>query len=351
MRELSDAIIQITEAAYDYGAGEDSWLRQVLEAGAPIFDDGLGLGAIAATKSRTPNPQGELDDIHQVQMLGGSTSFIARHCQACRHIDSAVQHRHTKTGLFHVYGHLASLPDQLAIWRREVGLQDAIGIFALDTDGRGIQLLAPLHHIARPGPAERRRFEMIAAHLSAGLRLRSGLTKEASNPSTSNGFPLGAEAVIEPSKLAITDAVEEVRDSKSTGSLRDAAVRIDRARGALRKEDPDTALEAWRALVQGRWSMVDWFDSDGRRYVLALPNQPHVSDPRGLSERESQVVAYAALGESHKMIAYRLGVSRPRVTNALRAAMRKLGVKNQAQLVEKYVTLQGLRPESEPPDS
>ena len=112
-----------------------------------------------------------------------------------------------------------------------------------------------------------------------------------------------------------------------------AAVQVDRARGALRRQDPDEALAIWRALVSGRWSMIDWFDSDDRRYVLALPNPPHVDDPRGLTKRESQVVAYALLGEGHKMIAYRLGLSRPTVSKALRAAMRKLGVKTQAQLV------------------
>ena len=28
-------------------------------------------------------------------------------------------------------------------------------------------------------------------------------------------------------------------------------------------------------------SLVDYFDTDGRRFVLALPNSPHVTDPRG----------------------------------------------------------------------
>ena len=81
--------------------------------------------------------------------------------------------------------------------------------------------------------------------------------------------------------------------------------------------------------------MVDWFDTDGRRFVLALPNAPDVSDPRGLSEREGQVVAYAVLGQTNKMIAYRLGLSRSRVSMLLRAAMRKLDVQTRTQLVLK----------------
>lgn len=81
--------------------------------------------------------------------------------------------------------------------------------------------------------------------------------------------------------------------------------------------------------------MVDRFDTDERRYVLALPNPPMVPNPRGLTEQEQQVTAFAALGDSHKLIAYRLGLSRSRVSHLLTSGMRKLGVKTQAQLVEK----------------
>lgn len=91
--------------------------------------------------------------------------------------------------------------------------------------------------------------------------------------------------------------------------------------------------------------MVEWFDTDDRRYMLAVPNAPRVMDPRGLTKRESQVVAYAALGDSHKLIAYRLGISRTRVSGALGSAMRKLKVKTQAQLVAK---LHALAAEADP---
>ena len=88
--------------------------------------------------------------------------------------------------------------------------------------------------------------------------------------------------------------------------------------------------------------MVDWFDSDGRRFVLAIPNSPHITDPRGLSERESQIVAHAIMGHTNKMIAYRLGLSRSRVSLHLRNAMRKLGVRTRAQLVKKMRDFQSL---------
>jgi len=40
------------------------------------------------------------------------------------------------------------------------------------------------------------------------------------------------------------------------------------ARGALRKRDPEEALRLWQGLIRGRWTLIDWFDTDGRRFVL-----------------------------------------------------------------------------------
>ena len=341
MREVSEACISITETAYAHGVGEEDWLRQVLEASAPILDDDMGVVGIWGTRSSTPERQGQ---IHQIQTLSASKGFISGYMQACRRVERKIRRRRIKTGLFHIAERLEGAPEQFEIWRGAVGTaRDAIGIVALDTDGRGIQLLAPLREIARPGRKERRRFAMIAAHLSAGLRLRAALASESEDGSARSELPLGADAVLEPSDSTVVEAAKGARGSRTIEWLRAAAVAIDKARGPLRQTDPDAALEAWCALVRGRWSMVDWFDSDQRRYVLALRNRPQVSDPRGLTERESQVVAYAALGESHKMIAYRLGISRPTATNALRSAMRKLGVRTQAQLVQRYMVLQGRR--------
>jgi len=103
----------------------------------------------------------------------------------------------------------------------------------------------------------------------------------------------------------------------------------------MRETDPEQALEHWKALVRGRWSTVDWFDSDGRRFVLGLPNAPNVNDPRGLTTREMQVVAYALFGQTNKLIAYNLGLSKGRVSTLLRSAMRKIGVQTRGQLVKR----------------
>jgi DNA-binding CsgD family transcriptional regulator len=123
------------------------------------------------------------------------------------------------------------------------------------------------------------------------------------------------------------------RDQDAREKLRDAAIAIDRARGSLRRKNDDEALQLWRVLVDGEWSLVDRFDSDGRRYMVARKNAPQVKDPRALTLRERQVVALTSLGHSIKLIGYELGVSHSSVINARKQAMRKLGLESLSDLV------------------
>jgi len=53
-------------------------------------------------------------------------------------------------------------------------------------------------------------------------------------------------------------------------------------------------------------------------------------------------VAEAVMGHSNKIIAYRLGLSTSRVSLLLRNAMRKLGTRTRAQLIEKMSGFQQL---------
>src|SRR5690606_23074216 len=113
-----------------------------------------------------------------------------------------------------------------------------------------------------------------------------------------------------------------------------AAIAIDRARSSAGAREPDEALQAWRGLVAGHWSLVDRFDRDGRRYLVARRNEPSVSPHRGLSLRERQIAAYAALGHNQKRIAYTLGLAPSTVSAHLRASMQRPGIHDVAGLAE-----------------
>src|SRR5262245_25636839 len=79
-------------------------------------------------------------------------------------------------------------------------------------------------------------------------------------------------------------------------------------------------------LVAVRWSLVEHFERDGRRFYLAHKNDPELAADRSLTRRERQVLAYAELGYSNKLIAYSLGLSSSTVATLLFKGRRKLGM-------------------------
>jgi len=227
-------------------------------------------------------------------------------------------------------------PESLAHYISHVDYcKDVLCLKAADARGAGVAIVAPLAEVTTLSPQDEQRWQMLAAHVEAGYRLRQGLQTLDRCEGLTDASPHDAEAILESRNFRVADLAGRAKRGAARKKLREAALAIDRARGRLRNANPDNALEIWKALVQGRWSMVDWFDSDGRRFVLAIPNSPHTGDPRGLSERESQVVAEAVLGHTNKLIAYRLGLSTSRVSLLLRSSMRKLHTRTRAQLIEK----------------
>lgn len=129
------------------------------------------------------------------------------------------------------------------------------------------------------------------------------------------------------------DFGDGVGSGASPREVRRAAIRADRRQAGSGAKHAHEALQVWQALVHGQCAVVDSFEADGRRFVLAKRFDDGTGDRRGLTPQECRVVARAAFGESRKATGYRLGLSRSRVSSLLCSAMRKLGVRTQAQLV------------------
>jgi DNA-binding NarL/FixJ family response regulator len=163
----------------------------------------------------------------------------------------------------------------------------------------------------------------LAVHVAAGLRLRRRLGAARA--------PV-AGAILEADGRVAHVEDPAARSVAARASLRKFAQAVDRARGKLRRSDPDAAIQLWEGLAAGRWSLVDRFDSDGRRYIVAHANDPQVASPTKLSERERQVAGYAAMGRSNKLIAYELGLSESTIATHLDSAMIKMGVRSRAEL-------------------
>jgi DNA-binding NarL/FixJ family response regulator len=212
---------------------------------------------------------------------------------------------------------------------------DVLRIVAHSGTGRGVGLTLVLDTVRNSTQTERRRWTRCAAHIGAGLRLRAMAHQLASL----DGKPI--EAIFDGGGKLYH--VREAAASKSARELLRTAVRkADKARSVGGRLNSDEALKAWEALIRGRWSLVDHFDSDQRRFVVAVRNDLRSLDPRGLSLRERQVVEYAGQGRSAKEIGYLLGAPAASVENSLRRAQAKLGLRSRVELTA-FFAPHGLR--------
>jgi DNA-binding CsgD family transcriptional regulator len=75
------------------------------------------------------------------------------------------------------------------------------------------------------------------------------------------------------------------------------------------------------------------FERNGAKYIVARENQSQVRGLASLSDRERQVAAYLAIGQSTKETAYALGISDATVRVLLARAASKLGVRTRADLL------------------
>ncbi|MCC6668995.1 MAG: hypothetical protein IT375_34970 [Polyangiaceae bacterium] len=91
--------------------------------------------------------------------------------------------------------------------------------------------------------------------------------------------------------------------------------------------DRSDEVKTWDELMSGRWRIVELFDVEGRRHVVA---QRRNGAP--LSRLERQVLERRARGEALKVIAMDLGVSVATASRRLRAGMHKLGLGTLADL-------------------
>jgi DNA-binding NarL/FixJ family response regulator len=204
---------------------------------------------------------------------------------------------------------------------------DVLRVAAHSGTGSGVGLTLLLDEVRGSTPNERRRWTHCAAHIGAGLRLRT----MAAQLDSLDGKPI--EAIFDGSGK-LHDARDAATSGKARAVLRNAVRRAEAARSEKGRRSPDEALAAWEALIRGRWSLVDRFDTDQRRFVVAVRNDPHFPDPRGLSMRERQVAGYAGLGRSAKEIGYLLGAPAASVENSLRRAQAKLGFSSRAELTD-----------------
>jgi DNA-binding CsgD family transcriptional regulator len=207
---------------------------------------------------------------------------------------------------------------------RKMGVTDYVAFLTVEPGGKGICINAGQVSERSFDVRTRQVWSRVSAHVAAARRLREALVAADAAP---------VEAMMTPTGK-LEHAEGEGKSTTARAVLREAVRRQERARGRLRRDDPEQATEAWTALVSGRWSLVDHYERGGRRYIAARRNEHTLADPRALTPRERVVVQLAALGKSNKLIAYEIGLSPSTVATHISAAMRKLRVKSRVELIE-----------------
>lgn len=342
---MSPRVLRVLDAAYDTDADDASWLRRLGETAATLLDDGVGVHAVMADLSRTR-------PLYDPVLIGGEPAWQAcwrehwwnelmdgapADAQRAMLRFGAVSHT---TELFaavaarietfaELLGRMAEKGYQHALARERARVEprlfypDSLNLVCLDAGGAGVVLVAN-RRAPSPGPLAahtRHQLTRLAGHLAAASRLRRRVAR--------GGSPTdGAEAVAS-SDGRVLHAEGAAATRTGLAALREAAREVVRARRGQAQD----ATEHWRALHAGRWTLVERFESDGRRILVARENRTAALDVDGLTPRERHVLAQLAMGQSKKEIAYRLGVAPSTVATHLQRAMQKLGARDVRELV------------------
>jgi DNA-binding CsgD family transcriptional regulator len=321
--------ISILETAYDLGGDDDAWLGAVAHAARPALDCGLGVvgyfyDASAArlklfgyVRAGASEDQVEFARRIHAHPAWRSSELL----RATYRAPSALTYS-SDMGSKRWQELLASVGRP---WGENTPRRVLI-LHAADPTNTGCVLGAPDLRPKSNMLARKASWTRVAVHVAAGLRLRRRLAKY-------EDAAQAEEAILSPSGTVL-HALGPAKIRSARDMLREATLAVEKARGRLRRSDPDAALGLWRGLLDGRWSLIDRFDTDGRRFVVAHRNDVAARGLRALSPRERQVASYVALAHPNKLIAYELGLSLGSISGHLRAALAKLGLKSRVELVE-----------------
>jgi DNA-binding CsgD family transcriptional regulator len=321
-REVNADLVAVIEAAYCVERDETSWIAGMVDAIAPSFPQALGAAGYAY----------DITNEGRVR----ARSFVARSTRVEPGEVMEWLQRVPPPYVEAVWAKLAcayasEAPgfDDLEIVRdfmRPRGIADVFGVNGASPTGQGCVICVELAEAGVCSPAARATWTRIARHIAAGHRLRRRLDGHKHED---------ADAILD-ARGRLAHAEREAQSAAARTALEAAVVRMDRARGALRWTAPSAAVEEWRGLVAARWSLVDAFDAGGERYVVARRNDPNLPGPEVLSPRERQVLAYAAMGNANKMIAYTMGISVSTVGVLLSRCVRKLRVTSRNEAIARW---------------
>jgi DNA-binding CsgD family transcriptional regulator len=196
------------------------------------------------------------------------------------------------------------------LMRRHGNFRDMLGFYSGTQEGGLIGMATVQNARSTTSPRERAHWQPLAAHLATAWRLRQ--------------------------RLSHGTAIEHLTDAvfRPDGRTVDCCAHLNgpvrqRLREFVRKREAERTSrtaprEIWPELIDGQWTLVDHFESNGHRVVVALRNTPMGASLCRLTEREADALAQARNGASNKEIAINMALSESSVTRLLQTATRRL---------------------------
>jgi DNA-binding CsgD family transcriptional regulator len=216
--------------------------------------------------------------------------------------------------------------------RERVGWGDIFSVNGLDPSGIGCLLTIGTRAYEFSPPADEMSvYARVAQHLATAFRCRRHLgTVEMPGRGDRARAHTVPEAILDSEGRVHAEGEAAGRAARERLSGAARVIANFRAEG---RRSGRAALDVWHPLVDPRWTLVDSFEENGRRYVVARENQAQATCFDELTNRERQVVLQAALGFSNKEIAYALGVSASTVRVLMARAAGRIGVRTRAELL------------------
>ncbi len=324
LANMKPDLIGIVEAAYRDAPSLVAWQTQLLDA-CSALDVGLGV-VIATERMDRVGWKTDRDVVGSVvpalrkafgdhKVVG---DFLASAASASGETRSAIVRAFFQAGArtgSSILGAKA-FAKSVGPFLASFGMGDCIGITALLDRSSNFGLYIPLPRIETLSRPTSHRLLLVGAHLAAARRQWQTNTS--------------AEAWVSPTGK-ILEATSQTRNEMEALSLRARAIEAARTRKG--RSEIDSALSLWKGLVAGRWSLIERFDQDGRRYLVAKRNAPDLGNVLRLTESEARILKLCSLGHSQKYVAYTLGFSPATVSTNLSSSMLKLGVRSRAELL------------------
>jgi len=318
-------LVGVIEALYRFDLGNEAWLRLVASEVAPLVDrDRKGSVAMSVfcpdATQFSPTGVAEIGVSDAVSTLfrqgvpGLPPEYVA---------DSFFNRSWCFSADLEGWDRIPGVSDGAAA---ALGVADLLGIGTSELDGRGCWFGSFQGQRRHLGRSERMMVTLVARHLKAAYHVRHRIEN-------GQALPEAAGAVLEPggrvvhARGAATSPAQIERLTRATRG-------IDQARCRRGRGDGLRALQSWQAQVGDGWTLVDSFERDGRRYVLAVQAQPTTPGFHLLSVREREVVRQALLGRDNKVIAYELGLAQSTVRVLIARAAVKVGARSRRELLQ-----------------